>query len=100
MVKDGRALGVRVCKASSMEGLKSTDELPEMTELRAPIIINATGMHTMYNKLLPQDLPLVKEFKSKNKCIPSYGHNYLFVAIKGMIYCHLIFLTTLVQLEL
>ena len=85
MVKDGRALGVRVCKASSMEGLKSTDGLPETTELRAPIIINATGMHTMYNKLLPQDLPLVKEFKNKNKCIPSYGHNYLFVAIKGMI---------------
>ena len=76
-------MGVKVCKAASMEGLKTTDELPEQTELYAPVIINAAGMHTLYNKLLPQDLPIVQEFKTKNKCIPSYGHNYLFVAIKG-----------------
>lgn len=83
IVKDGQAVGVRVCKTSSLEASKSIEEKPEMTELFAPIIINATGMHTLYNKLLPQDMPIVKEFKTKNKCIPSYGHNYLFVAIKG-----------------
>ncbi|XP_066932209.1 all-trans-retinol 13,14-reductase-like [Clytia hemisphaerica] len=83
ILKEGKAVGVRVCKATSMEGLKSADERPEMTELYAPIIINATGMHTLYNKLLSPELPLVKEYKTTNKCIPSFGHNYLFVAIKG-----------------
>lgn len=84
IMKNGKAAGVRVCKATSLEGSRASEEKPEMTELYAPIIINATGMHTLYNKLLPQELPIVKEFKDENKCIPSYGHNYLFVAIKGM----------------
>ena len=85
IVKDNKAIGVRVCKSSSLDtGKPSDEEKPQMTEIYAPVIINATGMHTLYNKLLPQDLPLVKEFKKSNKTIPSYGHNYLFVAIKGI----------------
>jgi hypothetical protein len=83
IVNDNKAIGVRVCKSSSLDSGKQSDEKPEMTEIYAPVIINATGMHTLYNKLLPQDLPLVNEFKKSNKTIPSYGHNYLFVAIKG-----------------
>jgi hypothetical protein len=54
-----------------------------MTEIYAPIIINAAGMHNLYHKLLPQELKIVEEYKKTNKSIPSYGHNYLFVAIKG-----------------
>ena len=78
-----------MCKATSLE--PGSDQKPEMVEIRAPIIVNATGIHNLYNKVLPQDLPLVKEFKAKNKMIPSFGHMYLFVAIKGMafaLYAH------------
>jgi phytoene dehydrogenase-like protein len=84
IVKDNKAIGVRVCKSSSLDSGKQSDEKPEMTEIYAPVIINATGMHNLYNKLLPQDLPVVNDFKRTNKTIPSYGHNYLFVAIKGI----------------
>ena len=83
LIENGRAVGVRVCKATSME--PGSEKKPNMIEIRAPIVINATGIHNLYNKLLPQDFPLVKEFKETNKMIPSYGHMYLFVAIKGMI---------------
>lgn len=83
LVKDNQAVGVRVCKSSSLDGAKQINEKPEMTEIYSPIIINATGIYNMYNKLLPQELPIVEEFKKTNKAIPSYGHNYLFVAIKG-----------------
>lgn len=79
IIKDNKAVGVRVCKSTSL----GSEQKPEMTEIYAPIIINATGMHTMYHKLLPQDLPIVAEYKKTNTTIPSYGHNYLFVAIKG-----------------
>ena len=83
LVEDNRAVGVRVCKATSLE--PGSEKKPEMIEIRAPIIVNATGIHNLYNKLLPQDIPLVKEFKATNKMIPSFGHMYLFVAIKGKI---------------
>lgn len=83
ILKNNKAVGVRVCKATSLDSFKTQDRKPEMTEIYAPVIVNATGAHTLYHKLLPQDLPLVKEFKTLNKTIPSYGHNYLFVAIEG-----------------
>lgn len=83
IVKNNKAIGVRVCKSSSLDSGKPLDEKPKMTEIYAPVIINATGMHNLYNKLLPQDLPVVQDFKNTNTSIPSYGHNYLFVAIKG-----------------
>lgn len=83
IVKNNQAVGVRVCKSSSWESARSLDEKPEMTEIYAPIIINAAGMHNLYHKLLPQELKIVQEYKKTNKAIPSYGHNYLFVTIKG-----------------
>ena len=86
IVKNNKAVGVRVCKSSSWESARSLDEKPEMTEIYAPLIINATGMHNLYHKLLPQEMKIVEEFKKTNKAIPSYGHNYLFVAIKGMFF--------------
>ena len=55
----------------------------ETVDIFAPTIINASGIYNLYHKLLPQSLPIVEEFKKTNKTIPSYGHNYLFVAIKG-----------------
>ena len=82
IVKDNKAIGVRVCKSSSLDSGKPSDEKPEMTEIYAPIIINATGMHNLYNKLLPQDLPVVMILKSQTKPYHHMGHNYLFVAIK------------------
>lgn len=86
-MENDKAVGVRVCKSSSWDGAKQMNEKPEMTEIRAPVIINATGMYNLYHKLLPQDMSLVQQFKKTNKTIPSYGHNYLFVAIKGT--CHI-----------
>lgn len=83
LIKNNKAVGVRVCKSSSWESAKSLDEKPEMTEIYAPVIVNATGMHNLYHRLLPQDLPTVSEFKNTNKAVPSFGHNYLFVAIQG-----------------
>ena len=85
IIKNNKAVGVRVCKATSWENSQKTGvDLPEVTDIYAPVIINATGIQNMYNRLLPQDLPVVKDFHATNKTIPSYGHNYLFVAIKGM----------------
>jgi len=83
LVKDNTAIGVRVSKSSSWENAKLSNGTAETVDIFAPIIVNATGIYNLYNKLLPQDMPIVNEFKTTNKTIPSYGHNYLFVAIKG-----------------
>ena len=85
LVKDNKAVGVRVCKSSSWENdkLSETPGNVETVDIFAPIIVNATGIYNLYHKLLPQNLPLVSKFKKTNKTIPSYGHNYLFVAIQG-----------------
>lgn len=82
-MKGNQAVGVKVCKASSWESSKGSGDKVDSVEIFAPVIINASGIHNLYHKLLPQDLPLVKEFKETNKTIPSFGHNYLFVAIEG-----------------
>ena len=79
IVKNNRAVGVRVCNSASL----ASDEKPKLTEIYAPAIINATGIHNLYNNLLPQDMRIVDEFQKTNRTIPSFGHNYLFVAIKG-----------------
>ena len=84
IVKDNKAVGVRVCKATSWENAQLSDSTPEMTEIYAPVIINAAGIHNMYKKLLSQDMQVVKEFHATNKTVPSFGHNYLFVVIKGV----------------
>lgn len=94
IVKNNKAVGVRVCKSSSLDSDKSSEGKPAMTEIYAPIIINATGIHNLYNKLLPQDLPAVKDFHKINTSEPSTGHNYLFVAIKGNME-HVMFATRL-----
>jgi len=83
MLEGGKAVGVRVCKATTWESQKNNEEKPTMVEIRAKAVVNAAGMHNLYHKLLPQDLPLVDEYKTKNKAVPSYGHVYLFVCIKG-----------------
>ena len=79
IIKNNRAVGVRVCNSASL----ASDQKPKLTEIYAPVIINAAGIHNLYNKLLPQDMHIVEEFKKTNTTIPSFGHNYLFVAIKG-----------------
>ena len=84
IIENGRAVGVRLCKSTSIQP-ETVGEKPEMYELRAPIIVNATGIHNLYNRLLPSDLPLAKEFKATNRTIPSFGHMYLFVTIKGKV---------------
>ena len=86
MVKDNQAVGVQVCKASSWESKKNNGEKADVVDVFAPVIINAAGIHNLYNNLLSQDLPIVKEFMRSNKTIPSFGHNYLFVAIEGMLH--------------
>ena len=79
IIKNNRAVGVRVCNSASL----ASDEKPKLTEIYAPAIISATGIHNLYNNLLPQDMRIVDEFQKTNRTIPSFGHNYLFVAIKG-----------------
>ena len=84
LVKGNKAVGVRVCKSSSWENAKTSKEKPETIDIFAKIIVNASGIYNLYHKLLAQDMPVVEEFKKTNKTIPSFGHNYLFVAIKGI----------------
>lgn len=81
LIENDQAVGVRICKATSLE--PGSEQKPEMMEVRAPTIVCATGVHNLYNKLLPKQHNLVKEFKATNKTIPSFGHMYLFVAIRG-----------------
>ncbi len=83
LIENNRAVGVRVCKATSLE--PGSEKKPVMIEIRAPIVVCATGIHNLYGKLLPRSHNLVKEFQATNKTIPSFGHMYLFVAIKGTV---------------
>ncbi len=83
LIENNRAVGVRVCKATSLEPGSDQTSNNNMLEIRAPIIVCATGIHNLYGKILPKNEKIVKEFQATNKAIPSYGHMYLFVAIKG-----------------
>lgn len=89
IIEKGRAVGVRVCNTSALancvvsaeEGTKT----PPLTEIRAKNVVCATSVYNLYNKFLPQDLPIVKKFQDpKERSVrQSNGHVFLFVKIKG-----------------
>ena len=88
IIEKGRAVGVRVCNTSALAECVDTAEeghkiLP-LTEIRAKNVVCATSIYNLYNKFLPQELPIVKEFQdpSKRSVRQSNGHVFLFCKIK------------------
>jgi all-trans-retinol 13,14-reductase len=84
IIENGRAVGVRVCKTSDWQGEHNGNEVPT-TEIRAKNVVCATSIYNLYNKLLPQDLPVVKRFQdpTQRSVQQSHGHVFLFCKIKG-----------------
>jgi all-trans-retinol 13,14-reductase len=89
ILEHGRAVGVRVINTSSAgaegAGPEEKGSPPVSTEIRAKNVVCATSIYNLYNKLLPQDHPVVKEFQdpSKRKVRQSNGHVFLFCKIQG-----------------
>ena len=87
IVERGRAVGVRVSSTSVLAACLSEEERAKVpvTEIRAKTIVCATSIYNLYNKLLPQDLPVVKHFQepTKRTVKQSNGHVFLFCKIKG-----------------
>ncbi|CAB9507916.1 All-trans-retinol 13,14-reductase [Seminavis robusta] len=87
IVENGRAVGVRVSSTSALAECNSEEEkllVPE-TEIFAKNVVCATSVYNLYNKLLPQDLPVVKRFQqpTERSIRQSNGHVFLFCKIKG-----------------
>jgi all-trans-retinol 13,14-reductase len=87
VLENGRAVGVRVSNTSSLaaESENEFGPAPLVTEIRAKNIVCATSIYNLYNTLLPQDHPVVKEFHdpSKRTVQQSNGHIFLFCKIRG-----------------
>ena len=83
IVENGRAVGVRVCNTSALQS--GEDASPPETEIRAKNIVCATSIYNLYNKMLPQDMDIVKKFHDpKERTVrQSHGHVFLFCKIKG-----------------
>mmetsp|Transcript_43432 Transcript_43432/g.132154 ORF Transcript_43432/g.132154 Transcript_43432/m.132154 type:complete len:225 (+) Transcript_43432:1186-1860(+) len=87
IIEDGRAVGVRVSNEKMLAECTSEAEKASIviTEIRAKNVVCATSIYNLYNKLLPQNLPIVKKFRDPNKRTvrQSNGHVFLFCKIKG-----------------
>jgi phytoene dehydrogenase-like protein len=87
IVENGRAVGVRVSSTSALAKCSSEEEtaLVPVTEIRSKNVVCATSIYNLYNKLLPQDLPVVKQFHEPSECSvrQSNGHVFLFCKIRG-----------------
>ena len=87
IVEHGRAIGVRVCCTPALEQCKTEEERAAIPtkEIRAKNIVWASGIYNLYSKVLPQDLPQVKDFQdqSKRTVSQSNGHLFLFCKLKG-----------------
>ena len=87
IMEHGRAVGVRVSNTSALAACSSEEEKAKVpvTEIRAKNIVCATSIYNLYNKLLPQDLPVVKQFQepTERTVRQSNGHVFLFCKIKG-----------------
>jgi len=82
VVENGRAIGVKVSRSSDIELM---GEDAPVTEIRAKHIVSATSAYNLYNKLLPQDLPVVQQFNDPQERTmrQSNGHLFVFCKIKG-----------------
>lgn len=76
IIEKGRAVGVLVA---------NTTDGNEVTEIRARNIVCATSVYNLYNQLLPQNHPVVKDFQNpqKRSIRQSNGHVFLFCKIDG-----------------
>jgi all-trans-retinol 13,14-reductase len=87
IMEKGRAVGVRVSNTSTLAECTSQAEKDKVAvmEIRAKNVVCATSIYNLYNKLLPQDLPIVKDFHdpSKRSVRQSNGHVFLFCKIRG-----------------
>jgi all-trans-retinol 13,14-reductase len=85
IIEHGRAVGVRVSNTSDLEKCKDSEEEVPMVEIRAKNVVCATSIYNLYTKFLPQDLPIVKQFKDPERRTvrQSNGHVFLFCKIKG-----------------
>ena len=87
IVENGRAVGVRVSNTDELEECSSDEELAKVpvVEIRAKNVVCATSVYNLYNKFLPQDLPIVKKFQdpTQRSVRQSNGHVFLFCKIKG-----------------
>jgi len=87
IMENGKAVGVRVSNTSALTACLSDDERAKVlvTEIRAKKIVCATSIYNLYNELLPQDHPVVKEFQtpSERTVKQSNGHVFLFCKLKG-----------------
>ena len=87
LIENGRAVGVRVTNTSALAESAGDAEkgAPAVTEIRAKNVVCATSVYNLYNKLLPQDHPVVKDFQdpSKRSVRQSNGHIFLFCKIQG-----------------
>lgn len=78
IIEKGRAVGVLVRNTSAGSS-------GPVTEIRARNVVCATSVFNLYHNLLPQDHPVVQDFKdpSKRSIQESNGHVFLFCKIKG-----------------
>mmetsp|Transcript_27927 Transcript_27927/g.62321 ORF Transcript_27927/g.62321 Transcript_27927/m.62321 type:complete len:680 (+) Transcript_27927:108-2147(+) len=87
IIEDGKAVGVRVGSTTEMAARVSThvEASSSLTEVRAKNIVWASGIYNLYNQVLPQNLPQVRDFHDpiKRTVRPSNGHIYLFCKILG-----------------
>jgi all-trans-retinol 13,14-reductase len=87
IVEKGRAVGVRVSNTDELEECLSREDLAKVpvVEIRAKNIVCATSVYNLYNKILPQDLPIVKKFHdpTQRTVRQSNGHIFLFCKIRG-----------------
>jgi phytoene dehydrogenase-like protein len=87
LIEGGRAVGVLVSNTDELEECMSHEELDRVPtyEIRAKNVVCATSVYNLYNKFLPQDLPVVKKFHdpSKRTVRQSNGHIFLFCKIRG-----------------
>lgn len=82
IVKRGKAVGVLVSNTSVMDII---DDAAPVTEIRAKRVVCGTSAYNLYNSLLPQNLPVVKQFHDpcERTMRQSNGHLFVFCKIKG-----------------
>jgi len=85
IIENGRAVGVKVSNTDELEECTSEEDLAKVpaVEVRAKNVVCATSVYNLYNKFLPQDLPVVKKFKDEATIRQSNGHVFLFCKLRG-----------------
>jgi all-trans-retinol 13,14-reductase len=87
IMEHGRAVGVRVSNTSALAGCASEEDKAKVpvTEVRANNVVCATSIYNLYGKLLPPDLPVVRQFNdpAERTVRQSNGHLFLFCKIRG-----------------